>query len=351
MSCQTRYLEEQRSELVIFINRSITTENNERGSGVPLTKMNGTSSWPEAQWPNTQLLTISYELKQNFTFTISGSMMDPPKSLIVSLETGANDLDENVVCQLAAKYYENKLFISNGKIQNEEGLNDTMTAGSNFNIGFGCRDDYYMDIYTGSSFVQQLELNNSIDTIRYISVDGNVQSIDTLSYNFGDGLRGDLIYALPEWPRPQWPNDNSIVFLIPRTLQTQSGITISGSVPSNPDSLTISLVSEQSNTNYSNIACQLDTRFNENTLNLNTVVYGELQDVKNDQSITANDILSGSDFNISFTCRSGNGENVFDISSNNSYIDQVPTGHDFSDIRYIVLEGNIDLVKTLEFHL
>ncbi|XP_060801939.1 uncharacterized protein LOC106134725 isoform X1 [Amyelois transitella] len=335
---------------------SNNSDNNERGNGVPLTQMNGRSSWQQPQWPSTQLLTVSYQLRENFTLRITGSMMNPPKSLTVSLETGGNNLDENIVCQLAAKFNENKLYVSNGKIQNGEGLDNSMTAGdllngSNFDIGFGCRDNYYMDIYTFSSEIQLVELNTSIDNIRYISVDGNVNNIQSLNYNFGNGLRGDQIYALPEWPRPKWPNDNSVVFLVPRTLQPENVIAISGSMMDNPNSLTISLVTEQSNTDNQNVSCQLDARFDENTLQLKTVMYGELQDVKNDNSITPTDLLAGSDFNISFTCRSGNGDNFFDISNHSSYLDQIPTGHDFSDIRYIVLEGNIDLVKTLEFLL
>ncbi|XP_049869986.1 uncharacterized protein LOC126369542 isoform X2 [Pectinophora gossypiella] len=160
--------------------------------------------------------------------------------------------------------------------------------------------------------------------------------------SYGVHLNGNTQGA-PPWPQPQ--TENETMFLLPRKLQYEDNILISGQMTNQPQLLTVNLVTDSNGMpDYQNIACQVEVRFNEDKTYLKTIINGNVETINSD---SPSELFGDSSFDFEFkiTYRGP----AVEIYKGDSYLGQVDLKHSIDYIRYLTVYGDVQKVNKLEF--
>ncbi|XP_030025593.2 uncharacterized protein LOC115444086 isoform X5 [Manduca sexta] len=139
------------------------------------------------------MLLLPKSLDSEDEVVVTGNLEGDARTLTIGLVTGMSEPDyQNVACQLDVKFPSNGAnniaikVIQNG---NHELVNDGKPAtdyfieGEEFIIRFRVRNENYISIYVGPSFLEQVELKHNVNDIRFLAVNGDVK-IKKFEYEF-----------------------------------------------------------------------------------------------------------------------------------------------------------------------
>ncbi|XP_059046143.1 uncharacterized protein LOC131841820 [Achroia grisella] len=148
---------------------------------------------------------------------------------------------------------------------------------------------------------------------------------------------------VPPWPKPR--SQSETMFLIPKELNPEDEVSIQGTVTSNPNRLTFSVTME--NGDY----YQLEMNFVENRLFIRKMEQNYTEDINGrHENMQATDLITGSQFNLGFTCGEKNGIGYYIKIKYDGYsLEEFEISNSCDKIRYVSLDGDIERVNKLEF--
>ncbi|CAG9795243.1 unnamed protein product [Diatraea saccharalis] len=168
-------------------------------------------------------------------------------------------------------------------------------------------------------------------------------------------LNGDSERA-PPWPEPQY--ENEIMFVLPRKPSVGDRITIGGILKTNPNSMSVNLLTGNISPDYQNIACKFEALFPNNANNTDKIILKVVQNgieeiIQSDEDITATDLFTDSNFSfvISIGLVNTNFDSIpaADIYIGGSSLAKVPLKHNLNSVKFLMLNGDIERVNTLDF--
>ncbi|KAM3967195.1 uncharacterized protein ACR2FA_011535 [Aphomia sociella] len=167
-------------------------QSNERISGLGLNhKHRPLPPWPQPRSEKEKMFLLPKQLNPDDEVSIQGTVTSNPNSLTLNVVL---ENDDNY--QLEMNFVENRLFIRkmeqnftediNGRHENMQATD--LISGSHFNLGFMCGEKngigYFIQLKYDGYSLEEFEINNSCDKIRYISLDGDVERVDKLEVMF-----------------------------------------------------------------------------------------------------------------------------------------------------------------------
>ncbi|XP_037302993.1 uncharacterized protein LOC119193488 isoform X3 [Manduca sexta] len=163
---------------------------------------------------------------------------------------------------------------------------------------------------------------------------------------YGTQLTGD-IHRAPPWPRPR--NEKETMLLLPKSLDSEDEVVVTGNLEGDARTLTIGLVTGMSEPDYQNVACQLDVNFPSNGANniAIKVIQNGNHELVNDGKPATDYFIEGEEFIIRFRVRN---ENYISIYVGPSFLEQVELKHNVNDIRFLAVNGDVK-IKSLNMNL
>ncbi|XP_052749281.1 uncharacterized protein LOC113515360 isoform X2 [Galleria mellonella] len=167
-------------------------QKNERTSATQLNPRNRQlPPWPQPRSQTEKMFLIPKELNPEDEVSIQGTVTNNPNSLTFNVTVENGDY-----YQLEVNFVENRLFIRkmeenytediNGRHENMQATD--LLSGLNFNLGFTCGEKngigYYIQLKYDGYPLEEFEINNSCNKIRYISLDGDVERVNKLEFMF-----------------------------------------------------------------------------------------------------------------------------------------------------------------------
>ncbi|XP_032512658.1 uncharacterized protein LOC116766713 isoform X2 [Danaus plexippus] len=158
---------------------------------------------------------------------------------------------------------------------------------------------------------------------------------------YGTVLNGQANTA---WPGPHLQNE--IMFRLPRPLNANDEIEISGRMIPNPERLFLNLMTGTSVPDYQNIACQVEASFSVQNIFLRCIENGNKYEEVLDQYPA--DLFPDSEFKFIIKVRV-NGSQILDIDIGESYAGSLELKHSLRDITFLSLSNDITKVDELKF--
>ncbi|XP_050664543.1 uncharacterized protein LOC126965119 isoform X2 [Leptidea sinapis] len=171
------------------------------------------------------------------------------------------------------------------------------------------------------------------------------------SFNSGNGAQNEVAYNPTTvngtsqgtmWSGAQ--RENEIALRLPRALDIDDIIHVSGQLKSNPEKFCVALTSG----NYDNIAAEVEAQFSqEDKIILRTSVNGFIEE--NDvERVKASDFFPSTDFSIRFVIKPQD-ESIIDIYVGESALDSISLKHNMGQITHLTLSHDIRRVDELSF--
>ncbi|XP_026737365.1 uncharacterized protein LOC113500691 isoform X2 [Trichoplusia ni] len=147
--------------------------------------------WPRPRSSNEKMFLIPKQLDVEDKIIISCRLRDDPSEFKIGLATGYDQPDyNNLACQFEMLLKEQDKYtvriISNGQYNDQFGGPASEVYGDTFfRMEFQIRNRNQMDIFVEESHITSINLMHSLESIRFLTVNGDIDRVVSLNFEFG----------------------------------------------------------------------------------------------------------------------------------------------------------------------